>query len=115
VNPLTEIASLPAVAQGQLAAARESTAGRAAHTIYNRQGALRQTVLALVAGNALGEHESPGDATLQVLQGRVRLSAGLDSWEVIAGEHLAIPASRHDLAAIEDSVVLLTVAAAGGR
>lgn len=29
-----------------------------------------------LAGHALAEHDSPGEATLHVLHGRVRLSAG---------------------------------------
>jgi quercetin dioxygenase-like cupin family protein len=105
-----DVVSLTALADAQLAAARASSAGRSAHTIHGRQtSALRQTVLALVAGRALGEHESPGEATLQVLTGRVRLSAGDDSWEAATGDYLVIPPARHDLAAIDDSAVLLSV------
>jgi quercetin dioxygenase-like cupin family protein len=53
---------------------------------------------------------SPGDATLQVLRGRVRLVAGDRSWPGRPGDLLAIPDARHALHADEDSVVLLTVA-----
>lgn len=35
---------------------------------------------------SLGEYESPGETTLQVLAGRVRLSAGDDSTEGAAGD-----------------------------
>jgi quercetin dioxygenase-like cupin family protein len=102
--------SLTALAEEQVAAARASSAGRSARTIHGGQShALRQTVLALVAGQALGEHESPGEATLQVLAGRVCLSAGDDSWEASTGDYLIIPPARHDLAAIDDSAVLLSV------
>lgn len=108
-----DVLSLTTLADEQIAAARASSAGRSAHTIHGGQGhALRQTVLALAAGRALGEHESPGEATLQVLAGRVRLSSGDDSWEGAAGDHLVIPPHRHDLAAIDDSAVLLSVVAA---
>jgi quercetin dioxygenase-like cupin family protein len=108
-----DVLSLTALADEQLAAARASSAGRSAHTIHGGQAhALRQTVLALVADRALGEHESPGEATLQVLAGRVRLSAGEDSWELATGDFLVIPAARHDLAAIDDSAVLLSVVTA---
>lgn len=106
--------ALTDVADEQLAAARTSSAGRSARTIYGGPG-LRQTVLALASGRALGEHESPGEATLQVLAGTVRLSAGDDSWQGTAGDHLVIPPLRHDLAAIDDSVVLLTVATTAPR
>jgi quercetin dioxygenase-like cupin family protein len=105
--------SLIAVADEQIAAARASSAGRSARTIHGgHTQALRQTVLALLAGQALGEHESPGEATLQVLAGRVRLSADGDSWEAAMGDYLVIPPARHDLAAIEDSAVLLSVVTA---
>lgn len=107
-------ASLHLLAEEHLAAAREHTAGRSAHTVYGGQGhVLRQTLIALVAGRRLGEHESPGEATLQVLSGSVRLHAGEDTWDGGAGDHLVIPPARHDLEAVEDSVVLLTVALRG--
>lgn len=102
--------SLTRLAEEQLAAARASSAGRSARTIGGGQAhRLRQTVLALLAGRSLGEHDSPGDATLQVLVGRVRLATADAAVEAGAGDHLAIPPVRHDLAAIEDSVVLLSV------
>jgi quercetin dioxygenase-like cupin family protein len=105
-----DVLSLTGLADEQVAAARASSAGRSARTIHGGQTyALRQTVLALVAGQALGEHESPSEATLQVLAGRVRLSAGDDSWEAVKGDYLVIPPARHDLAAIDDSAVLLSV------
>lgn len=111
---ITDVVSLIELAGDQLAAAHESSSGRAARTIHGHGSTLRQTLLALVAGHALGEHDSPGEATLQVLAGRVRLSVGPDSVEATAGDYLAIPPARHDLAAIEDAVVVLTVVV-GGR
>jgi quercetin dioxygenase-like cupin family protein len=71
---------------------------------------LRQTVIALTDGRSSGEHPSPGEATLQVLSGRVRLRAGDDVVECVAGDHLVIPPARHDLSALTDAVVLLSVA-----
>lgn len=103
--------SLTRVADEQLAAAREASSGRAAVTVFGgREHDLRQTVVALAAGHALGEHDSPGEATLIVLTGRVRLHAGGDTWEGEQGDYLVIPPERHDLEAVEDAVVLLTVA-----
>ena len=67
-------------------------------------------VRALVAGHALAEHASPGEATLQVLRGRVRLVVKDRSWPGAAGDLLVIPDARHALHADEDAVVLLTVA-----
>jgi quercetin dioxygenase-like cupin family protein len=54
-----------------------SVTSRSAQTVYGgHEHALRQTVLALTAGSSLDEHESPGEATIQVLRGRIRLTAG---------------------------------------
>lgn len=41
---------------------------------------LRQTVIAMTGGTALAEHENPGEASVHVQAGRVRLSAGEHSW-----------------------------------
>jgi quercetin dioxygenase-like cupin family protein len=105
-----ESISLTGLASEKLAEAQKSHSGRAAHTIHGgHTHELRQTVLALLAGHDLSEHESPGEATLQVLQGHVQLTAGDDAWDGKAGDYVAIPAQRHALHAIEDSVVILTV------
>lgn len=104
--------SLGEVAAEQLARAREAHSGRSAQTVHGGQGqALRQTLLALAAGHGLDDHESPGEATLHILTGRVRLTTAGTSWEAVAGDLLPIPAERHGLLAIDDSAVLLTVVA----
>lgn len=101
--------SLDATAREHLELARSSAAARSSVTVVGgHEHALRQTVVALVAGASLGEHENPGEATLHVLLGRVRLTAGADSWEGRTGDLLIIPDARHAVAALEDSVVLLT-------
>jgi quercetin dioxygenase-like cupin family protein len=69
-------------------------------------------VLALTAGSSLDEHESPGEATVQVLRGRIRLTAGEAAWEGRRGDLLVVPDARHALHALEDSAVLLTVSKA---
>lgn len=103
--------SLIALMRQQLEQARQAPSGRSAHTVYGgHEHTLRQTLIALTAGSMLDEHESPGEATLHVLSGRVRLGAGDASWEGSSGDLLIIPARRHDLTAIEDCAVLLTVA-----
>lgn len=101
--------SIEAVARQQLTAARESAARRAATTVVGgHEQALRQTVLGLVAGATLAEHDNPGQATVYVLSGRVTLSADGDSWEARTGDMVIIPSARHTLKAEEDSAVLLT-------
>ena len=101
--------SLDALAREQLDAARRSSAGRAAATVYGgHEHALRQTLIALTAGSRLDEHDNPGEATLQVISGRITLEAGSDSWQGRSGDLLIVPSSRHAVAADEDSAVLLT-------
>jgi quercetin dioxygenase-like cupin family protein len=104
--------SLIQLGEEHLLTAKASSSGRSAVTIHGGQEHdLRQTLIALVAGSALHEHESPGEATVQVLTGDVRLTAADgDTWEGTAGDHLVIPPQRHSLDALTDAVVLLTVA-----
>ena len=72
--------------------------------------ALRQTVIALIGGQRLDEHQNPGEPTVHVLQGRVRLLAGDDAWDGLPGDLLIVPDSPHSLEALEDAGGLLTVA-----
>ena len=102
--------SLTALAREQLETARAASSGRSSHTVYGgHEHSLRQTLIALTAGSALHDHDSPGEATLHVLQGRVRVINSEAQWEGSPGDHIVIPSSRHGLQALEDSAVLLTV------
>jgi quercetin dioxygenase-like cupin family protein len=83
---------------------------RAARTLPHPVDGLRQTVMALLDGQQLAEHESPGAASLLVLRGKVQLVAGEESVTLRELESCPIPDRRHSLRAEEDSVVLLTVA-----
>ena len=104
--------SLQDLADELLVKAREARSGRAAQTVYGGAGhLLRQTVIALLSGQELAEHDSPGEATLQVIRGRVVLRSHEDSYEGAVGDLLVIPPQRHALAATEDCVVVLTVVA----
>ena len=68
--------SLTALAREQLDLARNASSGRSSHTVYGgHEHMLRQTLIALAAGQKLDEHENPGEATVHVLYGRVRLAA----------------------------------------
>jgi quercetin dioxygenase-like cupin family protein len=102
--------SLTALAREHLETARAASSGRSSHTVYGgHEHSLRQTLIALRGGSGLDDHESPGEATLHVLQGRVRVTNSHANWDVSSGDHIVIPASRHGLQALEDAVVLLTV------
>jgi quercetin dioxygenase-like cupin family protein len=106
--------SLDALAREQLEAARRGSAGRAAHTAFGgHEHVMRQTVIALLAGRSLAEHANPGEATVYVLRGRVRLATDAASWEARHGDLIIVPESPHGLEALEDSAVLLTVAKKG--
>jgi quercetin dioxygenase-like cupin family protein len=103
--------SLVALAREQLQLARAASSGRSATTVYGgHEHVLRQTVIAIVGGRTLDEHVNPGEATVHVLRGQVTLSASGNSWSGAPGDLLIIPDSVHSLEALEDSVVLLTVA-----
>lgn len=102
--------SLDALAREHLDRATAHDSGRSATTVYGgHEHHLRQTLLALTAGTHLTEHHSPGEATLIVLQGRVRLHAGTTTWDGRTGDLIAIPPDRHSVEALDDSAILLTV------
>ena len=101
---------LTALATELLDTAATAHARRAARTLAHPVDGLRQTVIALLAGADLGEHESPGPASLQVLRGQVRVVAADHAVTLAAGTIAPIPDERHSLHSDEDSVVLLSVA-----
>jgi quercetin dioxygenase-like cupin family protein len=106
--------SLTALSREQLELAKAASSGRSAHTVYGGQEhTLRQTMIALAVGEELAEHASPGEATVQVLHGRVRLTAGEISWDGASGHLIDVPAAPHSVKALEDSVILLTVVTGG--
>lgn len=105
--------SLDARVREHLDRAAQSPAGRSSETVYGgHEHVLRQTLIALRAGTSLAEHENPGEATVLVVRGRVRLRSGEDSWDGMAGDLLIVPPDRHSLEAVEDAAALLTVAKA---
>jgi hypothetical protein len=64
----------------------------------------------VAGGQTLDEHENPSEATVQVLRGRVRVATGDDTTDGSTGQLLILPDARHTKAALEDAVLLLTVA-----
>ncbi len=103
--------SLDALARELLERAAGANGGRTAQTVVGgHEKVLRQTVIAMVKDAALTEHANPGEASLHVIRGRVLLTAGEQSWEGRDGDLLIVPDAPHGLQAVQDSVVLLTVA-----
>jgi quercetin dioxygenase-like cupin family protein len=106
-----DVTAIHTIAEEQLTTASATESGRSSVTVYGRKGArLRQTVVALAAGHVLGEHKSPGDASVFCLKGRIRLRAADHEAELRSGDLVAVPPQRHDVIAVEPSVLLLTVA-----
>jgi quercetin dioxygenase-like cupin family protein len=101
---------LTALATELLEKAATAHARRVSRTLVHPVDGLRQTVMALLAGVDLGEHEGPGPASLLVLRGQLRIVAGNGSVRLRAGEIAPVPMQRHSLHADEDSVALLSVA-----
>lgn len=107
---VNEVTQLTALREELLERARAGGSRRAARTVYGGPASyLRQTLLALAAGTELAEHESPPEATLQVLSGRIRLWSRERAWELGANDLIAIPPQRHGVTALQDSTFLLTV------
>ena len=103
--------SLRQLVEEHLAKAREQSSGRSEVTVHgDKDHHLWQTLVALVGGHSLGEHQNPDESTLHVLHGRVRLHVGDETWEGEQDDFVQIPPERHDVEALEDSAVLLTVA-----
>lgn len=103
--------SIEALARQQLHAAIGTGGRRAADTVYGgHEKSLRQTVIGILKGTNLGEHDNYDDATVYVLHGRVRLWVGEISWEGRTGDLLVVPDARHSFEILEDSALLMSVA-----
>ena len=87
----------------------ETGMGHMAKTLV-RQPTLRVSLMVLRRGSVIREHRADAAITLQTLSGRVALSFGDGKVELAAGEIIAAaPRICHDVEALEDSAVLLTL------
>jgi quercetin dioxygenase-like cupin family protein len=72
---------------------------------------LRLVLVALHAGKDIHEHHAPGQVTVQVIRGSIRLAVAGREYAMAAGDLLAIADSTpHDVHAIDDSTFLITIA-----
>lgn len=102
------------LATEHLAQAKSRGSGRRSETIYGgHQHDLRQTLICLAAGHGLNEHDSPGEATVQVLVGSIDFTVGDETVRLSAGDFYIIPRLRHSVDAVTDASFLLTVATRG--
>ncbi|MER3386538.1 MAG: hypothetical protein RIC81_03235 [Microcella pacifica] len=99
---------LPTMADHLLAQAAESPQRRAAQRLDLDHRTLRMTAIGFAEGGALPDHRNPGEAVLQVVHGRVRLSDATRTIELEAGMIARIPDRVHRVDALEASVVVLT-------
>src|SRR5215467_4649546 len=72
---------------------------------------LRVVLVALQAGKSLAEHRTEGRISIQVVSGHVEVKAAGRTFNLHAGGLLALDRNvAHDVRALEESAVLLTVA-----
>lgn len=93
-----------------LGEARALTSGRLARTLTPGAGvALKQTLLALTAGQQLQEHVAPGPTTLTGVVGHAVLRHEDSEVPLAAGQWAPCPTGPHTLEAESDTVLLITV------
>lgn len=105
-----ETISLSELADELMMLARAASNKRFARTIFGgRDRALRQTVIAMCGGARMAEHKNPGEATLQLLSGRIEMRGLTRSWKLTPGDIVGIPDELHSVEVLEDSAFVLTV------
>jgi quercetin dioxygenase-like cupin family protein len=107
-----QISAEGTVIEDLVRAAAESPSGRAGRTVHGGSGRiLGQTLIALNRGSNLDDNPNPAETTFLVIRGRVRLSMSGESTTGVPFDLIAVPdVGEYDLEALEDAVVLLTVA-----
>ena len=88
----------------------EPSSGHVAKTLV-KLPALRVVLISLKAGEILAKHRTDGPITVQTLSGLARVQIDGEAVEVPVGKLLVLARTiPHDLEALEDSEVLLTIA-----
>lgn len=85
--------------------------GHAARTLV-KNGPLRLTLITVAPGGEIKEHDAPGPITVHALSGSMRFITAQRTYDLSAGELLALDAGiRHSVASEEGATFLLTVVA----
>jgi quercetin dioxygenase-like cupin family protein len=85
--------------------------GRLGRTLA-KSGRLRLTLVALNEGVEVGMHQAVSPMTIQLLEGRLRFRVEGQDHELVAGQVLFFgPGEAHDIRALEESGLLLTISA----
>jgi quercetin dioxygenase-like cupin family protein len=72
---------------------------------------LRVVLMALRASTRVPDHRTDGHISMQTIRGHLRIRAGGRTFDLAAGGLLALDGGvAHDVEALEDSALLLTIA-----
>jgi len=91
---------------------KEPTRERSGHTAKTLlvHEDLRVVMISLTKGDSIREHKAKGPVTIQVCSGRITLDVEGRAIDLKAGSLLALDrAIEHNVTAIEDSAILLTI------
>lgn len=106
----TDPVDLRSAAADLLAEARGLAAGRSARTLTPGAGAaMKQSLLALTAGERLQDHVAPGPTTLLGITGTIVLHGRGEGVTLTDGVWATCPSGVHSLEAISDAVAMITV------
>lgn len=87
--------------------------GRLGRTLA-RSGRLRLVLVALNSGIEVGTHQADSPMTLQLIEGRLGFRINGEPHELRQGQVLFFgPGDAHDIRALEESALLLTLSAVG--
>lgn len=76
-----------------------------------KQEGLSVVLTVIRAGGRIAEHDTAGTTLVQVLNGKVRLTAGDAAWELGPGDLASIgPGVPHQIEGLEDAAIMVTVA-----
>lgn len=100
--------NLAQLAHEHLEIAQQAEHGRST-VLVAHDGPLRQAVIALCAGEELGDHNSPRAAgSIYVMEGAVTVASASERTSISENQLHILPKERHSILANEDSVILFT-------